>query len=299
MFFCAGASVSWRAGTQVPVYVTASFTDRNNLFIEDLSRDEIQILENGNRRTIELFAKDELPTVYALLFDRDMLGSTWESYSARSRVSSGATSSRDLAFELIDKYLGRHMLWIGVYDRELEEAYDFGGDGFRAKDCIQGLRGNRRPAESFLFGALIATIQKLSERPEKRRILLLFLDEVDIETADKVKPLKNLLSSSNVELFVVCFATKLGSRRAGRLHPQMTQGLLRDLAGVTAGECFMAADYREHLDDITRRVYNQMRTLYTFGYQSSVESGKVFTLEILCSRQRSKVRHHPSAISGS
>ena len=36
-----------------PVYVTASFVDKNNLFIESLSNDEVQVLENGQVRRIE------------------------------------------------------------------------------------------------------------------------------------------------------------------------------------------------------------------------------------------------------
>src|SRR5205823_976388 len=53
-----------------PVYVTASFVDKNNLFIESLSKDEVQVLENGQVRRIEFMASDEIPVVYGLIFER-------------------------------------------------------------------------------------------------------------------------------------------------------------------------------------------------------------------------------------
>lgn len=288
-------SVSGLAG-EAPAYATASLTDRNNLFIENLGLDEIQIFENDKLRKIELLAKDELPTVYGILFDRSMLTDSWESDRTRAMTFSTAVSGRDIAYELIDKYLGRHVVWVGVYGKELEVALDFSIDGFRAKEAIQQLRGTRRPQDSFLYGALFAAVQKMNERTEKRRVLLVFLDTVDPETAQKGKALRNLFSSSNVELFIVSFASKLGGKQWG-MHPQMNQAFLKDLAQVTAGDAYFAADYRDHLEDISRRIYNQIRTLYTFGFQSELRSGIPARLTIKCSRPGSKIKHHPMVMA--
>ena len=272
-----------------PVFVTASLTDKNSLFIEDLSQDEIQILEDGQSRKVELMAKDQLPVAYGLLFDRALFGESWE--HERKTQSGGPTSARDIAYELIDKYLGRQAIWVGIYDKQLDVALDFTVDGFSAKNAIQRLHGPARPAETFLYGGLFSAIQKMNERTEKRRILIVFLDIVDTETASRIKPLRNLLGSSNVELLIVSFASKLGGGRPG-LSSQMSEAFLQELARETAGEALFTAGYREHMDDISRRLYNRIRTLYTFGFASESPAGKPSQLVIKCSRPGSRVKHH-------
>ncbi|MFH1573912.1 MAG: hypothetical protein ABIG68_07995, partial [Acidobacteriota bacterium] len=83
---------------QRPVYVTASFVDRNNLFIEDLAQDEIEVYEDGQLRKIEFQAQEELPTVYGLVFDRAMLGVFPEDERAFSPSAPGAMSARNVAY---------------------------------------------------------------------------------------------------------------------------------------------------------------------------------------------------------
>jgi hypothetical protein len=289
-------SAPWLVATELekgPVFVTASFIDKNSLFIEDLSQNEIQILEDGQSRKVELMAKDQLPVAYSLLFDRALFGESWE----HERMSNprGPTSARDIAYELIDKYLGRQAISVGIYDKKLDVALDFTVDGFTAKNAIQRLHGPNRRTESFLYGALLSAVQKMDERSERRRILIVFLDVVDPETAGKIKPLKNLFASSNVELLIVSFASKLaGSRQP--LPPQLNQAVLQELARETAGEALFAADHREHLDDISRRLYNRIRTLYTFGFESESQPGKSSVLAIKCTRPGSKVYHHPALL---
>jgi len=284
--------VTLTAAGQVPVYVTASFTDRNGFFIENLSRDEVRLLEDGAPRELQLIARDEIPVVYGVVFDRAILPEAFE--LDRHRARPGIASGRDIAYELIDKSLGRQAVWVGVYDRDLRIALEPTTDGFRAKDAIQQLAGTRQPGESFLYGALVAAVQKMTSRSEKRRVLLVFLDAVDAESAGKTKALKNLFAGSNIELFVVSFATRLASG-PGKVQFTLTQGILRDLATATCGEAFFASDYRDHLDDISRRLHNQIRTLYTFGFLSTSTSQKPARLEIQCTRSGSKVRHHPIA----
>jgi len=238
-------------------------------------------------------AKDEIPAVYGIVFDRALLPEVPEDSRSRPAGGRGTTSAKEIAYELIDKYLGRQSIWVAVYDREFETALEPSTDGFAAKEAIQLLRGARRPKESFLYGAILSAVTKMNRRSENRRILLLFLDILDSETAGKMKPLKNVLSSSNVELFVVSFASKLGGSRSA-LHPQMSQAALQELALVTAGNAFFSADYRDHREDLTRRIYNQIRTLFTFGFQADSTLEKPGRLLIKCARPGSKVKHHPA-----
>jgi len=277
------------------VYVTASFLDKNNLFVENLARDEVHVVDNSSGRQIEFMAKDELPVVYGVVFERALIPELEDAGRSRGRTTPAIASARDIAYELIDKHLGRQAVWIGLYDRELKVMLEPSTDGFRAKDTIQRLTGERRRPQSFLYGALFAAVAKMTQRPEKRRVLLLFLDAVDSESAGKAKALRNLLGGSNVELFVVSFASRLAGDSAST-PSFISQAFLRDLAQATAGDAFFAADYREHLDDVSRRMYNHIRTLYTFGFLSDATSEKPSRLAIECKRSGVRVRSHPIVV---
>jgi hypothetical protein len=277
---------------KTPVFVTASFQDRNGLFVENLTSSEVQVSEDGQSRSIELFARDELPAVFGIIIQRAVISEQWAQQWRPGMAPGPALSSpRDLAYELVDKYLGRHATWVGAYDSDFRVALEPGADGFAVKDAIQRLQEVRRP-ESFLHSALFSAVQKMAERSERRRVLIVFLDFIDAKTAGKLQPVRNLLSASNVELFSVSFATRLSSGPDGMSAP-VNQSALRDLARFTSGDAFFAADYRDHLDDISRRILEQIRTFYTIGYQSEANVDKGARLLVTCTRPGVKVKHHP------
>ncbi len=270
------------------VYVTASLVDRNHLFIENLTPDEVEISENGQPRKVEFLAMEQLPTVYGILIERALMPQA--DVDAQSAMA-GATLPKDILFQLIDKYLGRQQVWIGSYQRDPEELLDFSSDSYLMKEAIQRLTGPDRAGESFLYPALFSAVQKLCERNEKRRVLLLFLEAMDSNTAGKIRPLRNLLASSNIELIAVSFTSRMSTR--GGLQPAMSDASLKELTDATAGEVYSAGLSREHPEDVVRRVLQQMRTLHTFGFESSSPPDKPGKLVIQCARPESRVKHHP------
>jgi len=288
----AEATIAPASAAKKPVHVTASFLDRNDLFIEDLQMSEVEILEDDKPRKIELMAKEDLPTVYGLLFDRSMLlPETSERNRMSAQVVPSSVGARDIAYALIDKHLNRQMVWVGAYDQLLQFALDTSSDGFAAKHAISQLNGASPDVYPFLYSALFTAVDKMEQRREKRRVVILFLETLDPQTASRIKPLKDLLSSSNVELFVVCFASQRTS--PGAVHSAVTTSPLKELAQATSGYTFFTMDYRGNYDDLVRRLLHHLRTLYTFGFTSeSVPKGKG-KLIIKCSRPGSRVRCHP------
>ncbi len=275
-----------------PIYITASFRDKSDLFIENLGRDEIEILEDGSPRKIEFMARDELPTVYGLLFDRAIFPESIEDERYNERAVTGALSARNMAYELIDKMLGKQSLWVGYYEKELHIVLEESTDGFSAKNAIHELRGRHRPEDAFLYPALFSAVQRMNARQEKRRVLILFIEDMDYETVSKIKPLRNLLGGTNLELFVVSYGTILGTR-SGRTGSTVTYSLLKELAQATAGAAFFTREYRDHYEDLMRRMLNQIRTLYTFGIEAESGQGAAAKLQVRCLRPGSKVIFHP------
>lgn len=199
---CCGLALSAQVGAfaqKTQVFVTASLVDKRGLFIEDLDKREVQILEGNQPRELAFMARDEVPTAYGIIFDRALLQyEETQRWGGRQEILS-ANSAKNLAYQLIDKYLGRRTVWIGLYDRELQVALDFSTDGFRAKDAIQRMSVQHTTEEPFLYPAMYSSVMRMKDRNEKRRVLVLFLNLFDSETASRLKPLKNLLSASNVD----------------------------------------------------------------------------------------------------
>ena len=278
------------AAGKTPVYVTASLTDKNRLYIEDLTQQEIQVFENGTAREIEFLAGPELPTAYGVLFQQALLPKHWED----DRLArSGGLSIRDVLYELIDKHLAKQSIWVATYDRELKMALEPTVGRDRVKESIQQLYSRRKGADPFLYAALFEAVQIMAQRSEKRRVILLFLDSLDVESAGKSKAIKNLLSVSNVELFVVSFATKLHQTNWGTPYAMNRAGL-KGLARSTAGDAYFALEYGPHSTDLSRRLYNHIRTLYTLGFTSTSSDEKPTPLRIECIRPGSKVNGHTS-----
>src|SRR5262249_39706267 len=145
---------------------------------------------------------------------------------------------------------------------------------------------------SFLYAGVFGAVRKMAERNEKRRILLVILERMDAETTGKMKLLKNLLSASNIELFFLSYASKLTPGKPGQLTGSMSDASLIELAQTTTGEAFAALEYREHPDDIVRRLHNLLRTYYTFGFESESPAEAPAKLLIKCLRPGAKSKHH-------
>jgi Ca-activated chloride channel family protein len=282
--------VSWAAPAQpaqrTAVFVTASFQDKNRLYLENLSREEIHVFENGKPREVEFFASKEVPVAYGLLWDRDLLPKPFDDLRAGQYGIPSATAATNVAYQLLDQALGHYVGWVAAYDSEFRLAIDFTQDTGLIKDAMQQLQGERLTEEPTLYGALFTAVKKLSQRNEKRRVLIVFLDYLDFETSGKLKPLKNLLSASNVELIIAGFPVSKVTSSHG-LPPPQSEASLRELAGVTAGGAYFSL--MEGIEGMGRRISYQIASYYTVGFQAESPPDQPAKLKIECTRPGTKV----------
>jgi VWFA-related protein len=271
------------------VFVTASFLDKNRLFLEDLSQEEIKVYENGQPRQVEFFAGSRVPVVYGLLFDRALLPQAFEDLGSFQNRVPASQAAANVAYQLVDMGLRSQTGWVAFYDTEMQLAQDFSSDGGQIKDAVRQLRGERTLGESSLYGALFAAVKKMNQRNEKRRIVIVFLGLLDTGTGTKLRLLKNLLAASNVDLFIACFASRAATGRG--LPPAQSEASLRDLASVTAGEAYFSAT--EGIEGLGRRISEQIRTSYTIGFQSEAPPDNPARLTIECTRPGVKIKSHP------
>jgi hypothetical protein len=283
------STVSGDASTQV--FATASFRDRSGFFIENLAKDEVQVFENNEPRTVEFLAGPEMQAVYGIVVDRAVIPDGFENQAGVVRGTSPAAMLQNIAYEMIDKLLGKQPLWVGSYGHELEIHQDFTREPFEAKDAIQRIRGSRTTSDSFLYSALYSAITKMTGRSERRRVILVLLGHIDSGTISKGKALKNLLGSAAVEVFIVSSASRLTGRDG--VIPAVSDGALADLATATAGDYVRTPPGLDHPEDAVRTIGNQIRNFYTVGYESTGTTDKPAKLTIRCTRTGARVKHHP------
>jgi VWFA-related protein len=275
---------------KTPVFVTASILDKNRLYLETLSRSDIRVFENGQQREVEFLASKEVPVAYGLLFDRDLLPSPYDDPRRNQFGVPSSTAATNVAYQLLDQALGHEVGWVASYDTEFHLAMDFTQDAGRIKDAIQLMSRERYIEEPELFSALMEAVGKLSRRNEKRRILIVFVDYLDMKTGGKLKPLKNLLSASNVELFVV----GVGNSKITGDHGMPTaqsEASLRELTGVTAGGAYFAL--LDGIEGMGRRIAYQINTYYTIGFQAESPRDQPGKMKIDCTVAGAKVTAHP------
>ncbi len=293
LLFLAGltpASIPSAFAQGKPVFVTASFVDKNGFFIENLTRDEVQVFENDQARKLEFLAKDEIPAAYGLIFDRALFPEFPELGRVDASNLPSGDAARSISYALIDKLLGRQTTFVAAYDLGYKVAMDFSIDAYGAKNAIQLISGTKKAQDSFLYQAMLSAIEAMNQRPERRRILILFVDSVDMNSGGKTKQLKNFLDASNVELFTISFGSKTGTP-SGRLQSVMSESVLKDLVKDTAGEFYTMILYRDHPEDLVRRLANIFHTYYTVGFSSTSTPDRPGKLSIRCTRPGSKVKH--------
>ncbi len=275
----------------VPIYVSASFMDKNRLYLDNLSREEVRVLEDGEVREVAFLASDEIPIVYGMLFDRALFSRADRSYELLRWNQSNVppvVAAVSTAYQLVDLCMSTQVGWVGVYDQELEVALGFSQDAHRVKEAIQQLRGRKTTEESDFYSAVFGAVDALRQRHEKRRVLIVFLEVLDRNAGERIKPLKNLLSASNVELFVASFASRFGPGYG--LPPLASQTALKELSDCTAGSAFFKDTAT--VEAMGRRISDQIRSFYTIGFESYSASGQPGTLTIECTRPGVKVRSH-------
>ncbi len=274
---------------KTPVFVSASFVDRNHLYLDNLKSNEIRVTENGQPRDVEFFAGAEIPYVYGLLIDQTLLPENFADLNQYPSGVSNSSAALSVASQILDSPLGQEAGWLATYDKQMHVVVDFTQDSGRIKYAIQQLRGVRMLEEPSLYTALLSAVQKMDQRNEKRRILIAFVDVVDSESGNRLKILKNLMATSNVELFIAGFGSKLSSGRG--MPPAQSEASLRELGSVTGGDAYFRS--MEGIEGLGRRISNQIRTLYTIGFESESSSEKPSQLKIECTRAGVKVKTHP------
>lgn len=241
---------TFRAGIDLVTFGVA-VVDRDGAFVDDLTPDDLEVVEEGQRQTIVSFARGDggtaPPLHLGLLFDTS--GSMQQDLplarSAAIRFLNTMTEAVDMT--LVD------------FDTEVRVARYGQGDFPR---LVERIRSRAPAGETALYDALGVYLDGASD-DEGRTILVLYTDGGDTRSAIGFGDLMALVRASGVTIHAVGF---LDNQSAARRAEQRAR--LRQIAEATGGQAFFPLSLKD-VDEAYALVVAQTRAQYSVGFVST------------------------------
>jgi VWFA-related protein len=281
-----------RLGTQL-VNVLFSATDKKNRYINDITQEEVTILENGQPQQIFTFKREfDLPLTMAILVDtsgseRFVLPQLKE--AGAHFINSVIRTGKDTA--AIIKFEGEATLMQNLTSNKerlrqgLDEvAYTAPPGGGIYGGTTPPINGGSRQGGTSLYDSVIAACGDLLAREAGRKTIVLLTDGED--TTSRLKLADAINEALRAE--VVVYAIGIGDPGYG-----INEGVLKNLCEATGGRAFIPKGARD-LDDAFAQLERDMRQQYLLAYEPSNDApdGGFRKIEVkVANRKELKIRH--------
>lgn len=271
-----------RLGTQL-VTVPFNVTDKKNRYINDLAKDDIEILEDNKPQQLFSFERQtDLPITIAMLID--ISGS--QQYTLGEEISAGKTFFRKVLRPRKD------LAAIVTFEHESVLEQNLTSD---IDKLMRALDGVRIPAESVsmrrggtppinnsgvgstaLYDSVYSVSGDLLRREAGRRVIILVTDGEDTSSSIKLREAIERTWRSEIIVYSVGIGGPMG----------VDQGTLKKLAAETGGRAFFPRNERD-LDEAYAQIDEDLRSQYILAYTPSngAHDGSFRTIQV-------KVKNH-------
>ena len=251
------------------VNISFSVRDSGGKLISGLTRDDVEVFEDGVPQKVAFFARSQdVPLTLGLAVDASNSQRAFlktHEKDLRTFLHT-ALAPQDRAFLLA---FGNHIRLIADYstpDRDLAAAligYDHLRDVSEYPEL--GPKEIRSEGTAFFDAIYYATLQMLANKEGRRKALIVFSDGEDNSSAHHMLDAIEAAQAYNVLLFCVRY-TEVHNQRLNSRNKYGTSVMAR-LARETGGADF---DAREHGPaENFHAIGEQLRSAYELGYQSS------------------------------
>ncbi len=239
-------------------------TDRTDRAVDDVRREDLQVIENGAAQTLTHFARDERPLTCGFVVDASGSVRRILNYLIDStKLAAEGLKPGDEAF--VARFVGSEIFQIKepmTDDREsIADALD---------DIY--VEGGQTAVHDAVDKALTYLIENGSgEAGSRRRVLILVTDGED--RASKIKDAKEIFArarQSDVQIFVLALTKFSGLQSSA----SKAANLLNGLTEQTGGRAFFPATASD-LPNAARELARELHTQFTVGYAVSEKSPAV------------------------
>jgi Ca-activated chloride channel family protein len=230
----------------VPVMVL----DRQGNFIPNLSANDFEVYENGQKQDVSVFVRgdadrDALNLRLGLLFDTS------------GSMSEDIKLSRSAAIKFLNTLNEAKDMTLVDFDTEVRVAKYPQRDFPR---MVERIRSRSPDGDTALYDALGVYLDGASD-DEGRKILVLYTDGGDTRSTISFGDLMTLIRASDVTVYSVGFLEHSRGRIEERSH-------LQQIAEATGGQAFFPTTMKD-IEASYDKVVAQIRAQYSLAYSSS------------------------------
>lgn len=236
--------------------------DRNNRPINNVSKEDLRIYEDGVLQPIEFFSREEVPISYGLAVDtsgslRSQLNQVID--AAKTIINSNKPGDETFLVRFIGK-------------DKIEMAQDFTSSKAELLDTVDEFyieSGQTAIIDAvYLAAEHVAEYKKSDDNDRRRRALILVTDGEDRDSFYKKDQLFAKLREQDVQIYVIGFVNELDKENGGLIRKSTRDesvNLLNRFAKETGGRVFFPESLSE-LPKIADEIVRDMRTQYSVSY---------------------------------
>jgi VWFA-related protein len=283
------------------VNVLATVRDKHGQIVNNLTKDDFKLEQDGHPQTIRYFAKDtDLPLTLGLLVDTSMSQRRvleQERSASYGFLNDLMRPEKDKAFiihfdwdiELLQDLTSSHQKLEAALEKLDMPQFDQAGGGSQGSG---GGGGHRRGGGTTLYDAVFLASDELMRKQEGRKALILLTDGVDtgskvslgraIETAQRANTLVYSILYADPDAYGHNYGGRMGGmgggmgRRGGmgypggggypqQVEPADGKKVLQRISKETGGR-FFEVSKKLPINEIYTQIEDELRNQYSLGY---------------------------------
>jgi Ca-activated chloride channel family protein len=256
------------------VVLNITVTDKAGQYVPGLRLSDFTIFEDGKEVSPQLvssFSVHESPFASVVLLDT--------SGSMESRLS----LARSAAIRFLDRLREEDVASVYKFDSKVEQVQEFSS----SRDLAPMAYGVRAKGMTTLNDAIVDAAKALSQRPEKRKAIIVLSDGLD--TYSKATS-ENAVESA-LAIGATIYAVDMSAAEGGNLRNVQSAGILKNFATKSGGR-FVATPGGPALRDAFASIADELGHQYTIAYRplNQARDGKWRKLDVKTARSDLVVR---------
>ena len=253
------------------VSVAAVVRDRKGRFVNDLSREDFQIVEGGVPRKILDFRADaDGPVKVALLLD----------ISGSMRMGTRTADARHAAMHVFAGLRPSDHAAVFTFDTGLDQVSGFTSDRATLEAALE--RTQKPYGQTSLYDATARIARVVAEESRsanglpQRAAVVVVTDGVDTRSQLTAEQVAAIASEIDVPVYILAVMAKVDDPREQTEQEDEGDGIpasrLQELAQRTGGELFMSSA-PAHASVAAREILGELRHQYVLAFEASTRPG--------------------------
>ncbi|MDQ3817799.1 MAG: VWA domain-containing protein [Acidobacteriota bacterium] len=248
------------------VVVNVTVTDASGKYARGLRGSDFKVMEDGREQTVSDFTAEETPFAAVVLLDF--------SGSMENRIS----MARSAAIRFLDGLRDEDVAAVYRFDSEVEQLQDFSS----SRDLAETAFGMRAKGMTVLNDAVLRAAKELSERPEKRRAIVVLSDGRDTRSSASMDKALAAALNAGVTIYTVDMSDPTTTSAQDRAQGAAA---LRHFADKSGGR-YISTPGGKALREAFTSIVEELGNQYTLTYrpQNQARDGRWRAIEVKLSK---------------